>query len=354
VIPLATFGETSFLGWLGDSLSMFWLALFIGLLIAKPIFSALLKYKAQQSIYQYAPGTHQVKQGTPTMGGLIIVFAFVLAAVAQRIWQLSRYGEENPVEPLVPWSALIVFVGFALIGYFDDFVMPKVRQSKRGFAWKEKIILQLAVAFGALWMHFNGALAPVVIGVFIILFAANAYNFADGLDGLAGSIYVGLAIGLVVLNQGGGWTSAACLGLLGAMIPFLFLNAPPARLFMGDVGSLAIGALIGLVLAQMTSHSVGIDGTTGQFFFDFETLLPVLLVSGMLFVELVPVPIQIASVKLFKRKVFPFTPVHHAFEKAGWPETRVVWTFAIAQLLFTLAAITAASWVTFDFLELAR
>lgn len=320
---------------------MFWLALIIGLLIAKPIFSALLKYKAQQSIYQYAPGTHQVKQGTPTMGGLIIVFAFVFAAVVHRLSQLYSYGEEDPLQPLVPWSALTVFVGFALIGYLDDYVMPKVRKAKRGFAWKEKIVLQFLVSFATLWIHLRGVDWRIALGIFVILFAANAYNFADGLDGLAGSIFIGLAFGLVVLNGGGGWISATSLGLIGAMVPFLFLNAPPARLFMGDVGSLAIGAIVGLALTEMLVSSAPVEFASG-FMLQTEALVPVLLLSGMLFVELVPVPIQIASVKLFKRKVFPFTPVHHAFEKAGWPETRVVWTFAIAQLLFTLAAITAA------------
>jgi phospho-N-acetylmuramoyl-pentapeptide-transferase len=146
--------------------------------------------------------------------------------------------------------------------------------------------------------------------------------------------------------------------LMGAVIPFLFLNAPPAKVFMGDVGSLPVGAVLGLGVASILSPrfealSVNTDPFASNLdkwishqtiegtIWRTEMMIPLSILCLLMVVELVPVPTQIFWVKVFKKRLFPFTPIHHAFEKAGWPETRVVWTFALSQLVLVALAIFA-------------
>jgi phospho-N-acetylmuramoyl-pentapeptide-transferase len=159
-----------------------------------------------------------------------------------------------------------------------------------------------------------------------------------------------VALSVLALASPVAVTAAA---LCGGIIPFLFLNAPPARVFMGDFGSLPIGAVLGFLTAFLAGQfsgstvfpAVGIVGSPAPEFWignDSRSYLPLALLGFVMAAELIPVPIQIASVKLFKRKVFPFTPIHHAFERAGWKETRVVWSFILVQLLATAAAYTVA------------
>lgn len=171
----------------------------------------------------------------------------------------------------------------------------------------------------------------MAIAVFLIVFFSNAYNFADGMDGLAGSILMIVAAGLGCLALVNNRSEAAllCALLFGATIPFLYFNAPPAKVFMGDVGALPIGAVLGMLFYQI--------GTANT-----SSLLGSSIISILLIIELVLVPIQVASVKIRKKKIFPFTPIHHAFEKSGWPETRVVSSFALFQLVLVLVGLTVA------------
>lgn len=305
-----------------QSLPAFWTAFGAAALVAWPIYATLLKIKSRQTIYEFAPESHQVKQGTPTMGGLIILVGLVasLVAFAGRL--------------LVP--GLVLLLGFAAIGFIDDFVVPKLMKSKRGLGWKQKLVLEVAAALGAVWLYLpSPSAAPAAVGVFIVLFMANAYNFADGLDALAGSLLVGLATGLALLCDLVGWSEGTIVGLalIGAVIPFLYLNAPPAKVFMGDVGALPIGALLGLLFVGLMSPNSG-STSVGW--------LPLVILGFMMVAELVPVPMQVGYYKLTKKRLFPFTPIHHAFEKKGWKETRVVWTFALTQLLLSALAVTLA------------
>ena len=295
------------------------------------------------------------------MGGLIVLAGALVAMIA-------NWTSEGSVSLV----GIMLLAGFGAIGFIDDYVVPRMVKGKRGLEWKEKLLMQVVVAilatgFLSHW-HFDFASA---VYVFLILFFSNAYNFSDGLDGLAGSLLLGLGVGLVLMltltpsaNPSVVWVAP----LLGAIIPFLFLNAPPAKVFMGDVGSLPIGALLGCSVASLTfppeafTHSMSIvrnpgsmtvSGQTYHYYYlqlggNFHGLLglalPSLILSAMMIVELVPVPLQILSVKLRKKKLFPFTPIHHAFEKAGWPETRVVWMFALLQLLFSILAFTVLAY----------
>ncbi|MBS1704090.1 MAG: hypothetical protein JST12_20675 [Armatimonadetes bacterium] len=310
----------------------------------------LVAMKSRQTVSQHAPEGHQLKQGTPTMGGLIIL-AGVLGAMPFVHTSVSI------------WPLFTLIVLFAVIGFVDDFVVPRLMPGKRGLGWKQKILMQVVAAVVPLVM--GGITGPAALGTgtFVILFFANAYNFSDGLDGLAGTLLVGLLLGMFGLSFSGQplitmggvpsanqWYSSYAPPLLfvflGAVIPFLFWNAPKAKVFMGDVGSLPIGAfLAGYWFLTQNGNDYS------------STILPLpphdrsvlffcafFVWSLVMIAELVPVPLQIGSVKLFKRKIFPYTPIHHAFEKAGWPETRVVFVFAICQLICSMLAITLVAW----------
>ena len=298
---------------------VFWTALAVAAILAKPVLSTLLSLNSRQTVSAHAPEGHQKKQGTPTMGGIVVV-AGALAAML-----VTGYRD---------FTAVALLVGFALIGFIDDFVVPRRFVGKRGLGWKQKILMQFAVAVGAALLS-RSSLIGVGLIVFLVLFFSNAYNFADGLDGLAGTLLLGLAGGLLVLGYLGDmrlvWT-IPLVALLGGIVPFLFLNAPPAKVFMGDVGSLPIGAVLGYVVAEF---ALGTRGAS-------VGVLPLLAISLVMAAELIPVPLQILSVKLRKKRLFPYTPIHHAFEKAGWPETRVVFHFALVQLLLAALAIGLA------------
>jgi phospho-N-acetylmuramoyl-pentapeptide-transferase len=301
----------------------FYVTLLSSAVCAYPVYKWLLAMKVRQTVSSHLP-THQGKQGTPTMGGII----FVLGITAGLVTAAAK-GEGS-------WWTVGLFAGFSLIGFVDDFVVPRMFPGKRGLGWMQKLGGQLLL--GALPAIAAKQMDPLSLGasIFLVLLFANAYNFADGLDGLASliGIFLFFGLGALALTQTANSASpdlhvASCV--IAGLAIFLFLNAPPAKIFMGDVGSMGIGALGGLITFQAL-----FAGTTplGQ-----RPWLPVAVLSVVMLIELVPGPIQILSVKLRKKRIFPKTPIHHAFEDAGWPETRIVFTFAMVQLLCTLIAI---------------
>lgn len=325
----------------------FWAGLIPAAALSMPVLNTLVRLKSRQTVSQYAPEGHQVKQGTPTMGGLIIVLGVLVAAF---MTPGHSMGE-----------TLILLLGFAAIGFLDDFVVPRLT-GKRGLGWKQKIAMQLLAAGGAGMLAY-GPLnwERLFLYVFLVLFFSNAYNFSDGLDGLAGSLGILFFVGVAGIVLAVGYASGAgiiAMAIVGATIPFLFLNAPPAKVFMGDVGSLPIGALMGgmIYALLLPVGKAGMFDPASEWFngralevsgFLGMNVVPVVVVallvlSLMMVAELVPVPMQVASVKLFKRRIFPYTPIHHAFEKAGWPETRVVARFVLVQLILSALAITIA------------
>ncbi len=316
-------------------LTNFWIALITSVLLVKPIMWWLNRVKSRQNVSVHAPEGHQVKQGTPTMGGIIIVKAVTIAMLIA--WF------RDPGSGRMNLTGLILMVGFGLIGFVDDFVVPRIWKDKRGLGWKQKFGMQVVIAILAVLTFTGGRIDSVAaFYTFTILFFSNAYNFSDGLDGLAGSLLVILGAGIVALDLLSGTDLISVywvVPMIGASIPFLFLNAPPARVFMGDVGSLPIGAVLGASVAVLVAPPAA-QTAASPWPVRTELIVPILVVSFMMIAELVPVPLQILSVKLRRKKLFPFTPIHHAFERAGWKETRVVWTFALWQLLLTVAAVT--------------
>lgn len=323
-----------------EGLKSFGLAFLLSALLSVPVMALLRALKAKQSIHTHAPEGHKAKEGTPTMGGLIVL-AGLLPALA-----INAMSVGSGV-----YTILALVAGFAIVGFLDDFVVPRSSPGSRGLSWGPKLLLQIgasALAPMAIGLPFH-PLAWGIVMVVVIAFA-NAYNFADGLDSLAGSLGVVLCLALaamVALVQ-----PVANLGPImacaGGLVAFLFVNAPPARVFMGDVGSLAVGSLLGLMTcAPIRDLLVRLADPVQSAAEDIKVLvvpeamiLPLLVLGFVMLAELLPVPLQVAYYKATKgKRLFPMTPIHHAFEKKGWPESRVVWTFLWVQVLLAIGAL---------------
>jgi phospho-N-acetylmuramoyl-pentapeptide-transferase len=306
------------------------------------------------------PATHAGKKGTPTMGGALIIMALVLATL---LWC-------DLTSPLV-WPALLVTLGYGLLGFVDDYIKI-VKKNKKGVPAKAKLLVQFVVGAAAIaWLFWGGGwhgelrgqlsvplmhfgrtplelplAAYFALGLIVVVGMSNGVNLTDGLDGLAigpviisaftwmllayatGAVLMGFNVaeylGMPHIN-GAGELAVFCGAIGGAGIGFLWFNTHPAQVFMGDVGALALGGALGFVaLATKT-----------------ELSLPI--IAGLFIIELLSDIIQVAYYKRTKKRVFLMAPIHHHFEKKGWPESRIVvrawiiaFSFAVAGLLVTL------------------
>jgi phospho-N-acetylmuramoyl-pentapeptide-transferase len=323
-------------------------AVVIGIAFGPAFIRALRKHQIGQTIREEGPASHKVKAGTPTMGGLLILGAIVIPVLLWcDLW-----------EPWV-WVILGTTLAFAGIGFFDDFLKIKRGKNQGLLAW-QKFGLQIlaallaAIAIRAVAGHLPhaGVLAiPFLknarldLGIFYIPFAAfimvgtsNAVNLTDGLDGLAvGSVLIAsstytifsylaghakIAQYLQIPNvAGAGEVSIFCAAMVGASLAFLWFNCHPAQVFMGDVGSLSLGAAIGCT-ALISKQ---------------ELLLAV--VGGLFVAEALSVIIQVTSYKTRGVRVFRMAPLHHHFEQSGWSETQVVVRFWIVAIVFALMGV---------------
>ncbi len=303
----------------------------IALAIGPGIISYLYKLKFGQSIRQAGPATHQKKAGTPTMGGIIIIFAFVVATLL-----MVKQFE------LVPY-ALFAVVGFGLIGLLDDYV--KVTKRSLGLKARHKLLGQVLIALlVALYALNEPRIGPVLlmpfsqvnivladwlyllIVMFTLLGAVNGVNFADGLDGLAAGATAVAAVAYAVIAYMLGNTELAvfAVAVAGACLGFSWFNSHPAQVIMGDLGSLALGGALG-VLAVFTRT---------------ELLLPI--IGGVFVIEILSVVIQVVYFRLTGgRRFFRMSPIHHHYELAGWAETKVVTRFWLVALIFALLGLLA-------------
>lgn len=276
----------------------------------------LKKYKARQAIREEGPKSHRVKAGTPTMGGLFLILSGVIVILGNGL-----------IDKTVLWL-LFVMIGHGILGFLDDFIKAEKKRNL-GLTAKQKImgqlILSIIFCFGCVEMlHLPCAISipftasDISIGwlyypfvILVIVGASNAVNLTDGLDGLAsGCCTVAFMAYAAFCYINGLYDIAAFIIIMaGCCIGFLFFNYHPAKIFMGDTGSLALGgALAGIAVMTRT-----------------ELLLVVL---GMVFVvEALSVIIQVASFKLYGKRVFKMSPLHHHFELSGWSEVNVVWLF---------------------------
>jgi len=320
-------------------------ALFIGLLIG-PRFIGWLRVRQGkgQPIRLDGPESHLAKRGTPTMGGLMILTSLTTALL---LWMdfSNRYL----------WACMLITIGFGVIGFLDDY--DKVRKGHhKGVSGRMRLLAEFAVAALGCWIiswgagtelyipFYNG---PVIdLGPFYILFAAfvvvafgNAVNLTDGLDGLATMPVIiaslaFLAIAYLAGNKvfahylgipyilGVGELTVLCSAIVGAGLAFLWFNAPPAAVFMGDTGSLALGGALGAI-AVATQHEIVLG-----------------IIGGLFVVEAMSVIIQVFFYKRTGKRVFKMAPIHHHFEQMGWSEPTVVIRFWIISFVLALAGLS--------------
>ena len=325
-------------------------ALFISFLVGPAMINWLrLKQSEGQPIRLDGPENHLLtKKGTPTMGGFLILLALTGSTI---LWADLTSG--------YVWIVLVVTIGFGLIGFADDFLKVTKRNS-RGLPSRMKLVAQIVIgAIAGLWIVYltrdplsTGLAVPVFksvlldLGWFFIPFAvvvivgsSNAVNLTDGLDGLA-IVPVMIAAGCFALIAylvgnavfanylqinhvpGTGEIAVFCGALCGASLGFLWYNAPPARVFMGDTGSLSMGGALGTI-SVITKHE-----------------LVLLIIGGLFVLETVSVIVQVASFKLTGRRVFRMAPLHHHFEKKGWAEATIVIRFWIIASVLALIGLS--------------
>jgi phospho-N-acetylmuramoyl-pentapeptide-transferase len=304
------------------------MAFVIALVVGPLVIPVLRRLKFGQSIRQEGPERHYAKAGTPTMGGIIILIALVVPVMV--------YGG-NSTEV---WLALFVTLGHGLIGFLDDFIKVVLKRSL-GLKAKQKllgqIIMAIALAYIAtnymgrgtdLWvplLDVNVDLGPLYyVLIFLVLVGTtNAVNLTDGLDGLAAgtTTVAALAYTVIAMSFAKPQLAIYCVSLAGASLGFLKHNVHPAKVFMGDTGSLALGGALAAV-AVMT-----------------KTELLLVIVGGVFVFEALSVIIQVISFKLTGKRVFRMSPIHHHFELSGWSEIKVVTVFWLTGIIFSAIAL---------------
>ncbi|PYE90164.1 phospho-N-acetylmuramoyl-pentapeptide-transferase [Phyllobacterium leguminum] len=301
-----------------------------------------------QPIRADGPQTHFKKAGTPTMGGLMILFGILVSSF---LWA--------NLASVYVWVALLVSVGFGAIGFYDDY-LKVTKQSEKGFSGKARLGIEFLIAAIAGWFIMRAGQEPfsssltfpflkqfvlnlglffIPVAAFVMVGAGNAVNLTDGLDGLAivPVMVAAASFGVIAYLSGNaifadylqihfvpgtGELSVVLGAVIGASLGFLWFNAPPAAIFMGDTGSLALGGLLGAV-AVATKHEIVLA-----------------IIGGLFVVEALSVIIQVAWFKRTGRRVFLMAPIHHHFEKMGWTESQVVIRFWIVSIILALIGLS--------------
>ncbi|TVO70798.1 phospho-N-acetylmuramoyl-pentapeptide-transferase [Sedimenticola selenatireducens] len=324
-------------------------ALMISFIVGPVMIRRLTHHQIGQTVRNDGPQSHLSKAGTPTMGGTLLLVA---VAVSTLLWAnlSNRYV----------WIVVLVTLLFGVIGFYDDY-KKLVLNDSRGLSARFKYLWQSIVGAGAAYVLFTTASLPaetqliipffkqividmgpwfVVLGYFVIVGTSNAVNLTDGLDGLAimPTVLVAGALGIFAYASGHaqianylliphlpgvGEMVIFCGALVGAGLGFLWFNAYPAQVFMGDVGALALGAALGVVAVIVRQELV------------------LLIMGGVFVMETVSVMLQVASFKLTGRRIFRMAPLHHHFELKGWPEPRVIVRFWIITVILVLVGLAS-------------
>ncbi len=323
-------------------------ALVISIILGPVIINFLKSMQFEQYVRDDGPKSHLEKTGTPTMGGLLILSSLIISTL---LW--ADLGNRYI------WVVLSVTVGFSIIGFFDDYLKIK-HKSSDGLTSKQKILFQSLVALIAMtYLYYSAEIIPetsfivpffkdliipmspfifIFTGMFVLVGSSNAVNLTDGLDGLAilPSVLIGGALGLIAYAMGNqlisdylylphlplsGELIVFCGALIGSGIGFLWYNTYPAEVFMGDIGSLALGAILGII-AIILRHE-----------------LVFAIMAGVFVVETLSVAIQVISYKTRGKRVFLMAPIHHHYELKGWAEPKIIVRFWIITLVLILIAL---------------
>ena len=324
-------------------------ALVISFLIGPMMIRRLSKYQIGQTVRDDGPESHLVKAGTPTMGGALILIA---VAVTTLLWA--------DLENRYVWVVLLTTLMFGIIGFVDDYI-KLVRKDPKGLISRYKFLWQSVAALVAAGYLYSTATLPaetqliipfmkeividlgiwyVLLTYFVIVGASNAVNLTDGLDGLAIMPTVLVAGALAIFTYSTGHANFAsylliphlpevaevtiiCGALVGAGMGFLWFNTYPAQVFMGDVGSLALGAALGIIAVTVRQELV------------------LFIMGGIFVLETVSVILQVASFKLTGRRIFRMAPIHHHFELKGWAEPKVIVRFWIITVILVLVGLAS-------------
>ncbi|MCE9632840.1 MAG: phospho-N-acetylmuramoyl-pentapeptide-transferase [Methylophilales bacterium] len=330
-------------------------ALMISFVVGPVMIRKLTQYKVGQSVRDDGPQTHLIKAGTPTMGGALILVAIVISTL---LWAdlTNRYV----------WVVLIVTLGFGIVGWVDDW-RKVVYRNPKGLSAREKYFWQTVLGFGAAFYLFHTATLPsettlifpffkhimlplgavgfILLTYLVIVGSSNAVNLTDGLDGLAimptvlvasalaifayaaGHLYFSKYLGIPYV-PGAGELAVFCTAIAGAGLGFLWFNAYPAEVFMGDVGALALGAALGVVAVIVRQEIV------------------LFIMGGVFVVETLSVAAQVSYFKYTKyrfgegKRIFLMAPLHHHYEQKGWKETQVVVRFWIITMMLVLVGLS--------------
>jgi len=298
----------------------------------------LKKLKVGQRISVFVGDNHKTKEGTPTMGGLIFIIPTIFATLFLILTKKIEFSTNLGI-------ILLVFAGYAVIGFLDDYLSLK-KKNNEGLTTIQKLLLQVLIALGFFYLYMkNGGQTALIVStlginiemswfygvflLFILVGSSNAVNLTDGLDGLAGglSAIAFIAFSLISLMVGFEEIGIFSFVLTGAIFGFLIYNTHPAKVFMGDTGSLALGAVMAAV-AILTHREV--------------TLL---VVASIFVIETLSVILQVFWLLVFKKKLFLMTPIHHHFEKLGWKEQDIVKLFWVVGLILAMAGIFFGVWL---------
>ena len=310
----------------------FLISIFLGVVLI-PV---LKKFRASQRLSIYLEKTHSKKVGTPTMGGLIFIGSTLLATISLIILNKFRITYTLVI-------IIFVFVSYGIIGFLDDYLIIK-RNNNIGLLPRQKMFLQIIIAViffylfmvsgnePLLWIHTFGIKLNIgwfygLFILFVLVASSNAVNLTDGLDGLAGGLSFIATLTFGIISYYTGWldgyieASLFCFILAGSILGFLVFNVNPAKIFMGDTGSLSLGATLAS-LAILTRHEV------------------LLVLIGIVFViETLSCILQTSYYKLTHKRLFPMAPIHHSFEKMGWNERNIVKLFWIVGLISSMVSI---------------
>lgn len=302
----------------------------------------LKRFKIRQTVSATIGERHQAKNGTPTIGGLIFIIPTIITLLLLKL----KGSIDITYNTLI---ILLVFGLYGILGFVDDFIKIRFHNNK-GLTIMFKLLMQMLIAlvFYLIYMKNGGnpSLTISSLGIdwdlgwgyglfilFLLVGTSNAVNITDGLDGLAGGLSAIAFLAFGMLAWGATWMEGYqevgifCFVLVGSLIGFLLFNSYPAKIFMGDTGSLALGGALAAT-AILTKHELSLA-----------------LVGGVFVVETLSSLIQMISIIYFKKKIFRMAPLHHHFEQIGWEETKIVKIFYVVGLILAMAAITYGVWI---------